>query len=379
MPRPRMLALLVALTPSSAYAVDVVSGRPDSGPWEAVQVRVGGFVQPRFDIEQADDAAGVDGDIGFSVSQARFEFGGDLEGAAGSRLDAGWLLSVELMPEARLNDAYVDLGVAGVPVSVRLGQLKAPTGRAFLTSDKYSLFPELAEMVEWIPTRDIGAMLHSTLGRNHVEAELGVFNGEGTNRLSNVNRHFLYAGRLVISPLGGPGTGRELIRDNDRLPRFSLGGSVHRNVIGDVGLEEGALGLDGEFFLHWRWVNVQSEVIWRSVDYQDIAVSDYVQRGWYAQMGTFVAGVPWFQDHVALMGRVEQGDSLFAAGVPAAGPTDPTQASRSIAFGGGLYAGRPWYSDVSDLRLVVTYTLKEELEGFPIDDDRFDALVSMTF
>jgi hypothetical protein len=115
------------------------------------------------------------------------------------------------------------------------------------------------------------------------------------------------------------------------------------------------------------------------VDYENVDIADYVQRGWYVQAGCFPPGVRWAREHLALVGRYEQGDSLVARDVPAAGPTDPTQANRRVTLGAGLYLGEDLLGDLNDLRLVAEWRIKRELEGFTLKDDGLALAANLTF
>lgn len=373
---------LLASTPA-AWGAEVYDERPGEG-FDRAWMDVGGFIQPRFDHVPDDDDAGMTGDFGYSLQRVRAQIRGGFEPEGDVGLYVGYKLSIELMPEARLQDAYME-AAAYRPMTLRVGQFEVPTNRAVLTSDQNILLPEQTVLTDWIPSRDIGAMVHGHLGEHHLEYQAGVFNGEGTNRLGNVNRKFLYAGRVVVSPLGGPGTGDEILRDwkakdaDTHRPAFSVGVAVHRNETGLEPTQEGTFGVNGEVFVHYRFVTAQGEYLWRTIDYEDPSISDYEQYGWYGQAGVFLVGIPWAEEHVAITGRVEQGDSLQAEGVPPAGPEDETQADRRITLGAGLYAGEPFFPRIHNLRLVAGYTFKEELEGFSFDDDRFAVAANLSF
>lgn len=372
-----------------AHAATVADLQDVSGLSEVV-VNLGGFIQPRFDAVQADLANGWSGNTGWSVQRARLETGGFATPAGAPGPMVAWALSIELMPEARLQDAFVEFGrvpqVSGHNphgISVRAGQQKAPFGRALMTSDARSLFPDLALLVGFIPSRDIGASVRAVAGNNHVEFEAGIFDGEGTNRIANVNRKFLYSARLVVSPLGGPGSGSELLHDwhdgkGRRRPTVSLGGSVHVNETGDPGQQVGVFGADGEVFASWRWFTGQGEVLWQSFDEEEVAAADYTQFGAYGQLGAFLAGVPWAEDHLAGMFRYEAGDSLRADGVLPAGPQDPTQGQTRTSVGIGVYAGEPWFRSPETLRVVAAYRFKREVEGFGFADDGLSVLANLT-
>lgn len=372
---------------STALAYPVVDKPLEQG-FDAVRFDVGGFVQPRFRWAPDDVDAGLQGETSFSVQRVRVQLALDLLGDPEKRwaFHVRQVTSVEMMPQPRLEDAYLDLGL-GTMLQLRLGQFKAPIHRAILAGDQNNLFPDRNQITTFVPEREIGAMVFGWWGERLIEWQLGVFNGEGKNRISNINREVMVAGRVVFSPFGSPGAGFEILRDwrpagSERWrPHFSVGYSVFHNVVGAVGEREAYTGHNVEAFLHWRPLTMQSEFFFRTSDYENVDVADYRQLGWYVQAGYFLAGVPWAKEHLALMGRVEQGDSFdpLTADVPPAGPLDPRQASRRYAVGLGVYAGKPLFRFVQDLRVVVSYTIKEELEGYPVNNDELNVSASMTF
>lgn len=370
------LALLVALVPSAAQARELVDMVPDQG-FQRIRYDLGGFIQPRFTREQEDDAHAYAGQVGFAVRRARLELKGtyDLQGDASVVHKVSW----EMMPEPRLVDAYLDLGPSDA-VRVRWGQFKTPTSRSMLVSDRRTLFPERGEILNMTPQRDLGAMAHGELGEHHLEWAAGVFNGEGTNRIANVNRKFLYAWRAVVSPLGGPGTVEELMA-SDAPTTVSLGYSGFLNVEGPEGTEEARIAHTAEGFAHWRWLTVQAEWLWGFADWENPAVADYNFNGWYAQAGLFLVGVPWAQEHVALLGKVEQVEEYapIDAVVPLTSAQDPAQARRQTWLGVGYYVGAPHFRSIHTLRLQVAYGLKEELESLPYDDDELQVAAHMSF
>ncbi len=370
-----------------ASGVEVVDTTLPDRAFERLTVDLGGFVQPRFRNIDEDADANTTGEIGFSVQRVRLELESDLLPAPGTRwgFAIGQKYSIELMPEPRLQDAYVNLSV-GTPLQLRVGQFKAPFHRAILASDANSLFPDRNQITEWFQDRQIGAQVHGWVGERVVEWQLGMFDGEGTNRLANVNDKFLYVGRIAISPWGSPGADYEILLDYSPKPgRFppvvTLGASAFYNVEGPPGQEEGYTGYNLESFVHWRFVTAMAETFFKFTDYEPVEVADFHQLGWYVQLGAFLEGVPWARDHVALMGRVEQGDRLrpIDTNIPVTGPGDPNQASRRYSVGLGLYAGPPLFDAVQDLRAVVSYTVRQELEDYPFADNELNVSGNLTF
>lgn len=390
------LGIALAGLAADAHAVDVVDKKLENRAFERVRLKLGGYVQPRFTSIPVDEDAGSPGLLGFNVQRARLEIFGELLPAEhrryGFRLANEFSLELAGRNGAILQDAWFEAGF-GTVAQLRFGQFKAPVHRANLVSDENNLFPDRNRITFFanLPNRDIGLMFHgywnAPFAKRFLEYQVGIWNGEGENRIAS-NRKFLYVGRFVIAPLGSPGPRYEILRDwhNDDAkvwwPSFSLGGSVHQVIQGTPGEEQSFFGLNGEMFLHWRWLTVMSEVLWRTTDYERQDVADFDQFGWYVQAGLFPPMVPWAQNHLALMGRVEQADEYIATGgadVPPTGALDPNQATRRYSVGLGLYAGRPLFTYVQDLRLVFSYTFKQELEGFEADNDEFNISANLSF
>jgi hypothetical protein len=341
-------------------------------------------------VGQEDPDAGSQGDLGFSVRRARLEVGGGLDFALDGKpfvLAVDHKFSVELIPEPRLQDAWFEVGLGNF-LRLRLGQQKTPSNRSLLASDKNTMFPERGHNDTLAPRRDMGAQLHGQIGdRNYVEYGVGVFNGEGRNRLGNVNRKFLYVARLAVSPLGSPGPLAEVPNPSDgwlckagekNALTFTLGYSWHFNQIGPPGAEEGFMGHNVEAFLHYRWVTVQGEFIYRVTDFEDKTLVDFDTYGFYAQFALFPPMVPWVQDHLALTVRFEEYDEFIQtfhseddAPIPLLGPTDAGQKQRNLGFGVTFYAGKPLFKGIGDLRVQAIYTVKTEAEGQPYRNDEF--------
>lgn len=407
----RIVALLALLLPSVAAAADVVEvsrdgealqtkvfghtlpGAPKDGgqlrAFDSVTFGFGGFMQPRFVVVPQDESVGAEGTLGFSLRRARLETEilskkklGEL---AGTTIDLrlGTKFSIELTPEPSLRDAYFDLGF-GPGINLRLGQFKAPKSRSLLTSDTRGVFPERAFWISELGERQVGAQLSGAFGKKHVEYAVAVFNGEGPNQPVNVNRKFEVVGRAVVSPLGGPGTGDEMLaqdaaswwKDPEKQlwwPTFSVGYAIHHNVLGPEGAQEATIGHDIEAFLHWRWITLQFEWLWKFTDFEDPAIPDYRTRGWYLQAMSFIPKVPVLEDHLAVLFRFEEGDTRIPTelDLPLTGATDSAQAQRRISFGVGVFVYKPLFKNVGDLRLTLTYSVRQEREGLSYDNDEF--------
>lgn len=359
-----------------AHAREIVDVKPDEG-FTRIRYDLGGFMQPRYTSEPEDEAEAFPGQEGFSVRRARLELKGIYSTSTEASVENK--VSIELMPEPRLVDAYIDVGPNDA-FRLRWGQFKTPTSRSMLVSDRRTLFPERGEILNMTPRRDIGAMVHGELGDHHLEWQAGVFNGEGTNRIANVNRKYLYAWRAVYSPIGGPGTVEELMA-TDADATVSVGYSGFFNVDGPEGTEEATISHTVEGFAHWRYLTLQGEWLWGFADWEPVSVADYYYTGWYVQGGVFLAGVPWAQEHIALLGKFEQVEEYdpIDAVVPLVSAQDDAQARRQTWVGVGYYVGGPQFRSIHTLRLQVAYGLKTELEDLPYDNNELQIAGHMSF
>lgn len=383
-----VVVVAVLTVPRSALAWDLIDKDLEGKTFTHTRVSFGGYVQPRFRFSPDDSAAGSIGEVGFSVQRMRLELEGSLSapGPAHFPFTLRQKTSIEMIPDPRLQDAYVDFAL-GTPFQVRLGQFKATSLRTNLTSDMAAMFPDRPLIAAFGPDREIGAMFFGWWGKRFIEWNVGVFNGEGRNRVSNVNRKMMVAARVAFSPLGGPGSSSEVLHDwsSDEnsptyRPAFTVAYSVTHNTIGPLGQQEAILAHDVDAFFHWRFLTAQGEFWTRTSDFEERSVADYKQNGWYAQFSAFWFGVPWAQDHLALLGRVEQGDAYIPnADIPPAGPLDPAQATRRVTGGVGFYAGPPMFRVIQDLRLVASYTVKQELEDLPLKNDEFNLSMNLNF
>lgn len=369
-----MVWLTLLLVSGKAHAFEIVN-EDAVGGFDNVAVTFGGFMQPRFTASPEDVAQSIPGELGFAVARARLE----LEGFMTGPLSIDPKISIELMPEARLVDGYLNLSTTEA-AQLRFGQFKAPTNRSFLVSDKMTLFPERAELAGLVPLRELGAMLHGAIGDNVIEYQVGAFNGEGTNRLSNVNRKLLYAARVVISPFGGPGTSSELLAKAEPFT-VSVGASAHANEQGNEGQQEGASGFDLEGFLHWENVTLQAEYLYRLTDWEDSDIPDYEQRGAYVQGAVYVPGSEWLSTHLVAIGRFEQVDPLIPVrqDVGLVGADDPAQHRREVLVGLTYLAGAELLTEPQDLRIQATYALRQELEDLPYDDNAWMVSAHVSF
>lgn len=150
-----------------------------------------------------------------------------------------------------LRDAFVRWSRGRV--SIAGGQFKTPFTREFITSITEVETADRAAVVDSLaPKRDIGVMAAYDGGRYGVR--LGVFNGEGQNRIANLDSTNLIVARATGRPLAP----------------FELGANLAR-----WGGDSTRYGIDGR--IEYRGATLQAELVWQ--DRPGGAPSD---RGWYA-------------------------------------------------------------------------------------------------
>ncbi len=323
------------------------------------------WIRPSFAWRQDDEALVSDTD-GFSVAARA-----GLEGAA-DRIGLRGRVEVELQPEPVLKDAFVNWTPHAV-VSVNTGQMKVPFSVQQLASDTRRQFPLDAPLVDAMEIgRDMGVSAEGRLllaKKPRLSVTTGVFNGEGANRLENVNDRFMFAQRVVVAPLGMrerpmEGTGRE--------PYFHLGGGWVYNYTGADATAEESNTLQAEVQFAFRWVSIQGEFADREVEHGSVEVADYHATAAYGQLGCFIP-VKWAEDHIEVVGRgawTEPNDAL------AEGPEE--LATLAVDAGLNVYVPRTpkWMHDV---KLGAAFRHNVQLEGTELDDDRLDVSFTVRF
>jgi polyhydroxyalkanoate synthesis regulator phasin len=115
-----------------------------------------------------------------------------------------WLkyyVQLTLEDNVNLRDAYVEATYFKW-LAPKLGQFKVPFDREFLTSAfNLQLIDRSIANNEFSVQRDVGLQVSGQPIGELLEYRLGVFNGSGANQV-NVDRDFMYIGRLVFTPFG---------------------------------------------------------------------------------------------------------------------------------------------------------------------------------
>lgn len=347
---------LVLLASASAHA---------EAPARPFSVVPYGFLRPGFTWRQDDPALLTDTD-GFS---ALARFGVE---AAAEPIQLRARLEIDLQPEPVLQDAFVNWSPHPV-FSLNVGQLKVPFSISHLASDTRRQLPTENAVTHVAGIgRDMGVSAEGRLPiaqKPRASFTTAVMNGEGKNRLENVNDQFLFAQRLVITPFGSrerPAEGRS------PTPYLGFGGGWIYNLTGadesatesntlaaELQFAVGVLSLQGEF--------VDVEVIHASPD-----VADYRSMGAYGQFGVFIPA-PWVDKHLELVGRAG-----FAE------PHDGLQSNVDEVATIDLDAGLNLYIPetpqfMQDVKIQVAYRHSIQDESDEIDDDRLDVVGTVRF
>ena len=232
------LALVFAAMP--AHAQD-----PAAKP-AAPTVKVGGYAQVRETYRSGSRLTAT-------LNRVRVSAEGTIPGGFSFRVmpeyEAGG--SATQAASVSLRDAYVRWSKDAF--SVLAGQFKTPFSPQFITSITQIETADRATAVDSLaPKRDIGLMAEYTLG-TLVDLQAGLFNGEGQNRIVNVDSTNLFVGRVGVRP----------------VPYLTLGGNVaHWST------DSTRWGADAA--LEWQGVTVRGEYLWQPRSGRE------ADKGWYA-------------------------------------------------------------------------------------------------
>jgi len=322
------------------------------------EVRLSGFVIPSASFLQ-DDAASLTDQDGFALLAEAGADGVYEPARLGIRFSAG------LLPEVLLKDAVVVW--QPVPqLRVDAGQFKVPLGVAYLPSESRRQLPWLAAAPAEVGTRDIGLALTGSLvlgDRSWAQYTTGAFNGEGANRIQNVNQRFLLTQRLLLTPFG---TRNRVMESSDGSLYLGLGGGWTWNVVGDGASAEEINQFAGELQFAWKPLSLQAEVLAGDHFYANADLQDYAFLGGYGQLGCFVP-VGWAARHVELVARVGWNDPDTGSEGAAEGPVLP--ATLEVSGGLSIYA----FADPGrfhDLKFQLAYGHFDETEGAEAANDR---------
>jgi hypothetical protein len=330
-----------------------------------------GFVVPGFSYIQ-DDPEALTAQDGFTLAarlglESRLQVG-NTPGAIAARVE------VELTPSPLLKDAVLSYRPAPF-LRVDAGQFKVPYGLGYLASDTRRLLPSTPLIYTDMTGRDMGVMVTASLPiqkKTWAAAQFGAFNGEGANRIQNVNQRFMYAARGVFTPFGARD---RVFEGSDGATYLGIGGGWLYNLIGADDSAEEINQYQAELQFSWNVLSLQGEYLFGEHAFANASVQDYHQMGWYGTIGCFIPA-PWVREHIQLVGRYAQSEPDDEVVGDFSGQVAPN--SEEITGGLNLYwvaPPRPFH----DLKLQFAYSTFRELEGTKFLNDRFTTAATVRF
>ena len=267
--------------------------------------------------------------------------------------------SVERLRGPDLRDLYLDI-VYKPWTSVRLGQFKVPFGQQELTSSGDQEFVDRSIASLAFATvegeRQVGAMLWGTSFEKLFGYEVGVFNGNSRNNLTNDNPGYLFAARVHFDPNGEFKLSESAV-DNPENLLYTIGAAYIYNER-DAAADLARQSLEGFFSLKYRRWFVLADYYVRSVE--QLAGPDVDSQGLIGQLGFFI--VP---GKIEVAGRYSEVDSDIDL------PDTTSQESR-VGFG--------WYFRKHDLKFQADYgRIEDESSLLNRDTDIFRAQLQLVF
>ena len=225
-----------------------------SGP----TVKVGGYIQAR-------ETWRTDSKLTATLNRARIFAEGGLTGGFSYRIMAEYESGGTATGAATvsLRDAYVRWTLGDLNVTA--GQYKTPFSPEYITSITQIETADRSTVVDSLATkRDIGVMAQY-LVNSYLTVQAGIFNGEGQNRIVNLDSASLVVARVAVRP----------------LPYVALGS----NVAAYAG-DSTRYGVDAA--VEYRGATLRGEYLW-----QDHHTDTPVDQGWYG-LATYRV-LPWVQ------------------------------------------------------------------------------------
>ncbi len=315
-------ALSVCLALSSSSSPSLSPPSPpvtlNAAPGQGIVVVVGDDdfkLQVRGRMQVRAEAGTEDGQgmVGFSVRRLRLVMAGDV-----LRKQFSYTLQLGLSPrdvEADnpnvTRDAFVAWNLS-TPFRLRLGQMKVPFDRQRMVSSASLQFPERSDIVnELTLDRDIGLVAFSAPIEDRFTYQLGVFGGDGRNRL-NGDVGLLLTARVQWTPWGAFDDDlSEADLDDDGDPRWAIAAAVgynagsprERSILGAFRPDERVDYLHGTADVLWksRGLALVVQGIARVATSGSSSSSELTARsavGAFAQLGLMVS------PHAEVVGRI---------------------------------------------------------------------------
>lgn len=357
-------------------APEAAAAKPAKAPsWkDRTEAKLSSYLQGRYSVIANTDFD-PDDQNGFDLNDARLEGSGKVKTARGD-------LFLKLQCDFGGGGFSLKDGYGGwapwKALQFTVGQMKVPFAYSVLHSTRTMQLPDqqLNNKIGW--GRDLGLKVSGDAELTKIAERpfvlhyaVGAFNGEGENQFTNTNDRNLYAGRLLVQPMGKIGSDESDLSpcvgfgdegcDPDALRplRVALGASFGHDPLSargknfDLNREETRWGIDAH--LKWSGLSLHAEYLRGDLP-ATAADGAFAREGWYVQAGYNPGWFDWLEPVV----RYEAYDYDTArdnTGPGAAPDQVGFQARTRTTF--GLNAFITGY----DGRLMLAYVMTDLQEG----------------
>jgi hypothetical protein len=260
---------------------------------------------------------GLPADSDFSIPMLRPVLRGHL---FGDRIT--YFIQAEVAGTQRLLDAEFDVKIVD-GVGVTFGRMLTPFTRAFLTPVPKLQMADFGIVNDAFRiSRDVGFKVHAAPGRGIVEAQAGLYSGDGFKRDTTVARDInpLFVARVAVNPLGPMAYDQTPSLVGEVPFRLAIGANAYTNVVtaappeGEtIGANERMLTLGGDVAMQSARVMLLAEGFWRrSWSRRPELEAAPDMWGTYGQAGVFVW--PKRVELVARAGVLDRGLGLGREG-----------------------------------------------------------------
>lgn len=219
------------VTTSKPLDYKVGKGFTMTSPDEKFKLSLGGRLQTRFTLTDADDSAKTTAASKWEVRRMKFW----MKGYAYTK-DLTYLLQVDFVnggSSKLIEHAYFNYRLLD-EVQLLSGQTKVPFGRQWLNSSASQQFVDRSAASDaFRPGYDIGAKLHGDIAKGLATYEFGVYGGAGqsaTRSSSGATTANAIAARVAVNPFGKmPYSESDL--DNSPKPLLSIGANYYGNTL----------------------------------------------------------------------------------------------------------------------------------------------------
>ncbi len=318
-------------------------------------IYAGGIAQPEAFWIQTQDNSKIANpqNSGFALNHARGYAVGTYRGRLllwEARIEA------EFVPSFQLLDAYGAVS-SDLPKrafwKITLGQHFAPFSRQTILSVGDLQLTNFAQLVSLTPGRQLG--ISGMLAIPYapwLQITAGVYNGKGINVVENIDKNFMYVGRIAFRPIG---TRAPLIESalGPNAVWVAADISYNKQKLGSYNQYQLLVGADA--FLSIKGFSFYGEYLWGHTTYSNGAPKDkYHEQGLNLQAGYLIPIPGFFYRRFEVAFRFE----MVAPNqtVPITGPGDPTQARASYV------PAINYYHRGHNLKMQLAYFHNQELD-----------------